>query len=258
MRIGQLTQECRRALGQPIVNSARAPITVLMYTYSRPKKIRRALASLQKHLKYSGELIWRIADDGSPPGYLNSIAGDFPELNLEWTVTHRKGFGANANTGYRACTTKYVLPSEDDLVIIRDLDLDRGIALMEGVSEIGALRFGSAVADIVMIGRAFRGTPPMGYFVFDRVRSKYWNPCGHPALIQPSFYDFYGMLPEGVRVARVELDWTRREISRADGPEVAILPEYLGSYPFIHLSADRLGGTDRDAGLQIELGKAPR
>jgi len=256
MRVGQLTQECRNAMGEPIVNSAWPPITVLMYTYSRPVKIRKALASLQKHLKYSGELLWRIADDGSPEGYLEGIAADFPELELQWTVTNRKGFGANANAGYRACTTKYVLPSEDDLVIIRDLDLDRGITLMEGVPEIGALRFGSAVLDTVLLGRAFGGRPPIGYFVFDRARSKYWNPCGHPTLIQPSFYDFYGMLPEGVSVARVEHDWDRRPIARGEGPEVAILSEYLGGYPFVHLSADRLGGTDRDAGMQIELGKA--
>jgi len=252
MKVNQFTQECTDAQSQPIVNSAWLPITVLVYTYSRPARIRRILASLKEHLKYSGELVWRLADDGSPPGYLEGIAEDFPELDLQWTVTNRKGFGANANTGYRACTTKYVLPSEDDLLIIRDLDLDRGVTLMEGVPEIGALRFGAAVIDTVLLGRAFMGTPRMGYFVFDRARSKYWNPCGHPTLIQPSFYDFYGMLPEGVCVARVEQDWTRREIARGEGPEVAILSQYVGGYPFVHLSADRLGGTEKDAGYMIE------
>ena len=232
------------------------PITILVYTYDRPVKIRRVLPSLQKHLKYSGRLLWRLADDGSPPGYLEGIAADFPELELGWTVTHRKGFGANANTGYKACTTKYVLPTEDDLIITRDLDLSSGVVLMDGVPEIGALRYGAAVIDTVLLGRAFMGPPVMGYFIFDRATSKYWNPCGHPTIIQPSFYEAYGYLPEGVRVAQVELAWTRG--AKGPGPEVAILPQYIGRYPFAHLSADRLGGTERDAGYMIELGKDPK
>jgi len=256
MRVNQFTRECVEARGQPIMNSAWPPITVLMYTYSRPVKIRRALASLKEHLKYSGELLWRIADDGSSPGYLDGIAADFPELELQWTVTDRKGFGANANKGYQARTTKYVLPSEDDLLVVRDLDLDRGITLMEGVPGIGALRFGAAVIDTVLLGRAFLGPPPMGYYIFDRARSKYWNPCGHPTLIRPSFYKAYGYLPEGVAVDQVELAWTRQ--AKGPGPEVAILPQYVGGHPFVHLSADRLGRTERDAGHMIARGKVPK
>jgi len=258
MKVNQFTQGCAEVKGVPIVRDSWPPITVLVYTYNRPEKIRRVLPSLREHLKYSGMLLWRLADDGSPQGYLESIADTFPEMGLKWTVTNRKGFGANANAGYRARTTKYVLPTEDDLLIVRDLDLDRGVTLMEGVPEIGALRFGAAVVDTVLLGRAFMGPPPMGYFIFDRARSKYWNPCGHPTLIQPSFYDFYGMLPEGVRVAKVEQNWDRREIARGPGPEVAILSECVGRYPFVHLSADRLGGTKRDAGYMIEQGKTPR
>jgi len=258
MRVNQAMFDCEEAMGKPIIRDKWPPITVLVYTYDRPVKIRKALASLKEHLKYSGKLLWRLADDGSPPGYLQNLADDFPELDLKWTVTHRKGFGANANTGYRACTTKYVLPTEDDLFIVMDIDLDTGITLMEGVPEIGALRYTCAVIDSVLCGRVFLGKPPIPYYIFDRARSKYWNPCGHPTLIQPSFYEFYGMLPEDVRVARVEHDWTRREIARGPGPEVAVLLPYVGRYSFVHLSADRLGGTERDAGYMIELGRTPK
>ncbi len=241
----------------PIVRSSWPPITVLVYTYSRPMKVRKVLTSLKERLKYSGELIWRIADDGSPPGYLEGIAADFPELKLEWTVTNRKGFGANANKGYRACTTKYVLPTEDDLFILRDLDLDTGITLMEGTPEIGALRYGTAVMDTVLCGRVFMGEPKIAYFVFDRMRSKYWNPCGHPTLIQPTFYKVYGYLPESVAVGLVELAWTRR-VKKMKGPEIAILPQYVTRYPFVHMSLPRLGGTERDAGHMIQRGKKPK
>lgn len=257
MRVNQVMQACEEALGTPIVRDKWPPITVLVYTYDRPVKIRRVLVSLKKRLKYSGELIWRLADDGSPPGYLESIAADFPELELQWTVTNRKGFGANANKGYRARTTKYVLPTEDDLLIVRDIDLDTGIALMEGEPVIGALRYGAVVMDTILCGRVLLGKPPIAYFVFDRQRSKYWNPCGHPTLIQPDFYEAYGYLPEGVRVSEVELAWTGRTY-KMPGPEVAILPQYIGRYPFVHLSADRLGGTERDAGYMIELEQTPQ
>ena len=244
------------ALGVPVVRDSWPPITILVYTYDRPHKLPRVLVSLKESLMYSGPLLWRLADDGSPPGYLESMAAEFPELELQWTVTDRKGFGANANTGYRACTTKYVLATEYDLLITRDIDLDAGITLMDGVPKIGALRYGAAVIDTVLLGRAFMGPPVMGYFIFDRARSKYWNPCGHPTIIQPSFYEAYGFLPEAVRVAHVETAWTRS--AKGPGPEVAILPQYIGRYPFAHLSADRLGGTERDAGYMIELGKDPK
>lgn len=238
--------------------SNRPPITVLVYTYDRPKKIRRILVALKKHLQYNGKLIWRLADDGSPPGYLEGIAADFPELELEWTVTNRKGFGANANKGYRARTTKYVFPTEDDLLVMRDFDLDTGITLMEGVPDIGALRYDAAMINIFLSGHEFKGhKSSICYFVIDRQKSKFWNPCGHPTLIQPSFYEVYGYLPERVRVSAVELAWTRRA-RRISGPLVAILPQYLGARSFIHLSADRLGETDRDAGYMIELGRKPK
>lgn len=235
------------------------PITVLVYTYSRPKKIRLVLASLKEHVKYSGELRWRLADDGSPTGYLEDIAAEFPELKLQWTVTNRKGFGANANKGYRARTTKYVLATEDDLLVACDLDLDTGITLMEGVPQIGALRYDAAVIRCVITGYEFVSTDKrtrIPYFVFDRQKSKFWNPCGHPTLIQPTFYQVYGYLPERVRVSEVEMAWTRKAAKMA-GPHVAILPHYVGLKTFAHLSADRLGQTDRDAGYMIELGRKP-
>jgi len=233
------------------------PITILVYTYDRPRRIRKVLESLQKHVKYSGELLWRIADDGSPPGYLEDIAADFPELKLQWTVTGRLGFGANANKGYRACTTKYVLPTEDDLLIIRDLDLDMGITLMEGVPTIGALRYGVHLVGLVLHGHVFHGKQLLPYYVLNRQKCRHWNPCGHPVLIQPSYYKAYGLLPEGVMVGQVELAWTRKAV-RIDGPDVAVLPPYAtGYYPFVHLSHPRLGGTERDAGYMIQRGKKP-
>jgi len=236
------------------------PVTILVYTYDRPVRIRKVLESLQKHVKYSGELLWRLADDGSPLGYLESIAADFPELNLEWTVTNRKGFGANANKGYKACATKYVLPTEDDLWINRDLDLDMGITLMEGVPTIGALRYGIHLGSTVLKGHVFKSETGrlIPYFEVDRLKTKYWNPCGHPTLIQPAFYKVYGLLPEGVAVGQVELAWTRKAV-RIKGPVVAILSQYAtGYYPFVHVSLPRLGGTERDAGYMIQRGKNPK
>ena len=235
------------------------PITVLIYTYNRPARIRRVLKSLQKHLHYAGDLLWRLADDGTPGDYLADIATDFPELNLEWSVTDRKGFGANANKGHRACTTHYVFSIEDDLPLIRDVDLDMGIRLMEGAPTVGALRYGITLLDTVLVGHVLKDAAGLlPYYTFDRSRSKYWNFCGHPTLIQPSWFGVYGRLPEGVRVARVELAWTRR-VAKMDGPEVAVLAQYAtGYYHFGHDGFPRLGGTDDDAGLMIELGKKPR
>ena len=236
------------------------PITVLVYTYSRPEKIRHVLAAFKEHLRYSGELIWRIADDGSPNGYLEGIAADFPELELQWTVTDRKGFGANANKGLRAVTTKYVFASEDDKYVLRDIDLDTGIRLMEGVPTIGALRYDAANENIFLSGHIFRDSePPIFYWIIDRQRSKHWNPCGHPTLIQPDFYGVCGYLPEGVRVSETEQAWTRRA-SKMEGPDVAILLQYIGPRCYVHLGGgqQRLSQTERDAGYMIELGRDPK
>lgn len=241
------------------MSNKRPLITVLIYTYNRPAMIRRTLQGFIKHVQYSGKFIWRLADDGSPAGYLESLAADFPELDLAWTITDRKGYGANANKGLRALTTKYVFASEDDWQADRDIDLDTGVILMEGVPTIGALRYDAASANIFLSGHVLKGSrPPISYLIIDRQRSKYWNFCGRPTLVRPSFYEAYGYLPEGVCVGRTEQDWTRRT-KHMDGPDIAILPRYYGPRCITSLGAGhRLSHTEKDAGYMIEKGLIPK
>ena len=76
-----------------------------------------------------------------------------------------------------------------------------------------------------------------------------------PIDIKSSFLE--SAVQRGIPIwSEVELAWTRR-VGHIDGPEIAILPQHAGARCFAHLSADRLGQTDRDAGYMIELGRKP-
>lgn len=118
------------------------PVAVLLVTYNRPDEIRRVITSLVEHLKYEGMFAWHIADDASPEGYIEGIRADFPDLQFTQSVTKRKGWGANVNAALKFLRPyPFVYLNEDDYLARRDIDLSRGVALLQALKDVCIVRY---------------------------------------------------------------------------------------------------------------------
>lgn len=228
------------------------PITVLLLTYNRPEILRRTLRGYQKHLKYPGQLLWRLADDGSPKGYLDGLAADFPELDLKWTVTPRKGLGANANTGLKACETKYIFFSEDDWEAKSEIDLEFGLLVLENVPQVAVVRYDIAPTNMFLRGHELKVNGGFVRFFVVEPHSKFWYMGGHPHLKHLGFHESYGYFPEGVSAFNVEKEFTYRARD-INGPLVVVLGGYCGRLPYKHIGFPRIKGTSDDVGWAGEV-----
>jgi len=248
-------------------------VSIIIVTYFRKREIRLTIDALRKHIKYSPErLRWHICDDGSPSGYIPNLLRDFPELNFTYTVTNRKGWGANVNAALRQIKTSYVYLTEDDYILQRDLDLSANVALMEAEKQIGLVRFGivghgfacrmhetdirARIPDYQEndSNRGYTGAgklnwweivheQPPGPFTFYRYSNR-------PHLKHRRFHDFYGLYPEGLSLGATE-DAMNHQIKdcvrKRDGGPLIACPANFTLWHYDHIGESRQG-TELDAG----------
>src|SRR3990167_3971655 len=98
-------------------------LCVLLLTYDRLVYAQKTLLKARENLKYSGNILWHIADDGSPEEYRAALIG-----TNEVTVSNsqRGGYGPNYNLALQVVHSyaDIILPLEDDWELTRELDLD--------------------------------------------------------------------------------------------------------------------------------------
>ena len=228
------------------------PVTVLIVTYKRPDIIRRVIQRYELYLQYPGKLMWRLADDGSPPGYVEELQKEFARLNLQATVTKRGGFGANLNNGLKAAFAEsdYVFLTEDDWATLDYINVTKGVWLLESIPEIGLVRY-----DEIGINTRFDAAvlkhPDLHlkdawarYLIFDK-GSRYIYPGGHPNLVHKRYYDGYGFYKEGGEIASVERHFSR-VLATKPGPEIVVLSEYVGVPKFRHVAKTWKGTAEGD------------
>jgi len=227
-------------------------ITVLITTYRRPVVIRQVIQRYELFLQYAGRLIWRLADDGSPPGYIADLQEEFARLDLQVTVTNRGGFGANLNNGLKAAhkDSPYVFLTEDDWATFDYVNLTKGVWLLASIPEIGLVRYdeigiySSYEGAVLKHGSLNRRDPWVRYFVLDR-ESRYIYPGGHPNLVHKRYYDAYGPYKEGGEIASVERHFSR-VLATQKGPAVVVMSEYVGQSKFEHIAKTWKGTEEGD------------
>jgi len=228
------------------------PITVLIVTYKRPDIVRRVIQRYETYLQYAGQIIWRLADDGSPKGYVEALQEEFARLDLQATVTNRGGFGANLNNGLKAAFAEsdYVFLSEDDWAALDYVNVTRGVWLMESVPSIGLVRYDEIGIrtrfDAGVLKHAFLQGKDMWvrYFVFDK-SSHYIYPGGHPNLVHKRYYATYGFYKEGGEIASVERHFSN-VLATKPGPEIVVMSKYVGLPQFRHLGKTWKGTAEGD------------
>jgi glycosyltransferase involved in cell wall biosynthesis len=226
-------------------------VTVLVVTYNRPEIVRRVIQRYELYLQYAGKLVWRLADDGSPAGYVADLQKEFARLNLQATVTPRGGFGANLNNGLKAAfkESPFVFLTEDDWATWDYLSVTKAVWLLESIPEIGLVRYDEIGVD-ERLDAAVLKHPHDGmretwarYFVIDKA-SRYIYPGGHPNLVHKRYYDAYGFYKEGGEIASVERHFS--PLLTKPGPEIAVMAEYTGVPKFRHIGETWKGTKEGD------------
>jgi len=228
------------------------PVTVLIVTFNRPEIIRRVIQRYELYLQYAGPIIWRIADDGSAPGYVESLQKEFARLNLQATVTKRGGFGANLNNGLKAAfkDSDYVFLTEDDWATLDYVNVTKGVWLLSSIPQIGLIRYDEIGIDIRLDAAVLKhptlrmNDAWVRYFIFDK-KSRYIYPGGHPNLVHKRYYGAYGFYKEGGEIASVERAFSH-VLATKPGPEVVVMSDYVGTPKFRHAGKTWKGTAEGD------------
>lgn len=221
------------------------PITISIITYDRPVEVKRTIQALRDHLKYSGLLHWHLADDGSPSGYIPDIKAAFPDIEFTVTVTHRKGWGINANTAIRSIASDYIFFCEDDYVARRDINLTHGILLMEKDTNIGLVRYdGLAGHTLNLELREYKQNGIRFDYLNIEHDSPHLNVYSHrPHLKHKRFHEAYGTYPEGLSLADTESGFAHHVKDTPDGPKLTALADGI-ERAFDHIGKSRQGTSE--------------
>lgn len=200
------------------------PINIILLTYARTDYALRTIQGVIKNLRYSGEIRWIIADDGSSQEHFNAVLEALKEqIVYAYFSAERAGYGANANRAWDLATQESPLTLwlEDDWVLERELDLTNYANVLLKYDHVGMIRLGLLPIDLDLFSIGLDGTMylrvnPTTDYVFS----------GNPHLKHDRFKVAYGYYPTGKNPGETEIsyDW---QIRGATGPEI-IWPVELG------------------------------
>ena len=168
-------------------------ICVLLLTYNRLEYAQKTLSKARENLRYSGNILWHIADDGSPEEYRAALIG-----TNEVTVSNsqRGGYGPNYNLALQVVHSyaDIILPLEDDWELTRELDLDTLVeALQEG--KFGCIRMGYIGYTQELRGK-FLSAAGQQFLLLDPESPEPHVWAGHPRLETRDWERYVGPWPE--------------------------------------------------------------
>lgn len=219
------------------------PLTILIVTYDRPTEIRKTINGLANRLKYDGSITLHIADDNSPGSYVNDLLEDYKFLDVQHTITNRKGWGANVNKALQSITTDYIYLNEDDYVPLVGLDLNKGVALLEANQDLGIVRYDGIEGHTLNLELREEDTR-LGRLNYLRIskHSPHLNVYSHrPHLKHRRLHDMLGLYKEGLSLGETEEEFAHRIKDKGDiPPHVVILPSGIPR-AFSHIGHSRQG-----------------
>lgn len=190
-------------------------LAVVMLTYAPNKESPRheyakiTARSLVKNLKYSGDIHWHIATDGTPDELVREY--EFPDPSV--SCSPRLGYGANYNIATQTLHwgNEYLLMVEDDWELLKPLDLDiLTKALDEGL---GCIRLGYLGWTQELKGKLVKKADHT-FIEFDPDSSEPHVWSGHPRIETREFQRLIGPWPEGVDPGTTEFIVATRKETR--------------------------------------------
>lgn len=220
-------------------------LSILIITYKRADLAIEEIRALNEHLKYSGPWHWHIADDGSGQEHIDALGaairkhtkeyrGDIePEEAITYTVTDRKGAGANMNAGQRICWSKsdFILWLEDDWRLRYELDLHPMIKLLQDHVNVCMIRLGYLQRG--MVGETVSGADRL-WWLLDKKSPDHYILAGHASLRHKRLYEVYGEYTEGLKAGETESDFCFK-FNKTPGPDI-VWPAFITNWgPFEHI-----------------------
>lgn len=213
------------------------PIVIVLQTFKRTDVALRTIAAAKANLRYGGELLWYVADDGSPPEHYQAVLEAVGDV---WGAhSERRGYGANCNAAWAVANQKSPLTLwlEDDWELRQPLDLYTYAALLMETAEIGMVRLGLLNLDIRGRTWAHGG---LVYWKLDREPHLEGTPVftGHPSLRHRRYADAYGPYPEGLKPGDTELAYAWQfRIGTPDAPGIVWPADYPANGYWGHIGA---------------------
>lgn len=217
-------------------------IAVMIVTYDRPSEIRRTIKALSKYLQYEGKLVWYLADDGSPDGYVLNIQRDFANLGFRATITKRLGWGANVNRCMQTISEKHIFLCEDDYVALYPLDINKGVALLDSKANIGLVRYdGLAGHRLNLAIEEVKTRLGMLQYLEILKNSRGLNVYSNrPHLKSVKFHKVYQIYPMGKSLGETESAFAHRIKDILKGPKLVTLEDGIVR-AFDHIGKSRQG-----------------
>lgn len=185
-------------------------ITILMTTWlpdgrdgeRRLDFLTRALTSWYEHLRYDGNLLLHVADDGTRDdlwshmmSVINTIWG---EERVSWSKQERRGVGASLNLGVNVHRDTLILHAVDDWELFSDLNLNTWAEILEADARICGFRF-FPHPDLTGV---IKYIPP-GVYAID-LDKHHFAFATRPSLWHPRMFEQYGYFEEGASAYEVE------------------------------------------------------
>lgn len=219
------------------------PLTICIVTYDRLPEIKQTIRALTQHAKYQGELRWHLADDSSPAGYVGNITREFNDLHFTHTSGGRGGWGVNVNIALGFLSQSYVFLIEDDYVARRDINLTAGVAVLEALPSLGAIRYdGIAAHDLnLRLREAHTFIGNVSYMEIDKDIPHLNVYSNRPHLRHQRFTECYGWYPEHKSLGDTEEQFAHRVKDKKNCPGVAVLHDGIAG-AFDHIGKSYQGG----------------
>lgn len=199
------------------------PIVIVLQTYRRTDVALRTIQAAHRHLRYGGDLLWYVADDGSPAEHYDAVLGALSALGATVAGQHseRRGYGGNCNVAWAAADAIGALTFwlEDDWELTRDVDLYPYAALLMERDDIGMVRLGYLGHGITAELDSHGGHL---YWLINRepVKGSCYAFTGHPSLRHRRYYYAYGDYPVGHPPGETEVIYAHN-YRFGDGPWIA-------------------------------------
>lgn len=211
------------------------PIVIILQTYKRTDVALRTVAAARQYLRYSGDLLWYVADDGSPGAHVDAVLhATSPIVGYH---SERRGYGGNANAAWDVADgiSPLVFFLEDDWELRAPLDLYPYAALLMETHEIGMVRLG--VLNLDIRGRTWAHGGQV-YWKLDREPHIDGTPVftGHPSLRHRRYRQAYGDYPTGLGPGDTELAYAWQfRMGSHDGPGIVWPADYPPGGLFGHI-----------------------
>lgn len=199
-------------------------LAICLFTFKRTAEALTTIQSTLENLKYTGKIVWYVADDGSPKEHhsaiLDALSGQhlIGEHNDRFREDASYNCGKGWNKGVGICyqRTDFVLTLEDDWKMEAELDVDPYVWLLQDRDDVGIVSFRilSVGADVHTVGHN-------GEVFLQYQRTTQYAYSGNPLIRHARYQKYYGGYAEDRNPGLIELnqdDLYRLDVK--DGPEI--------------------------------------